>query len=179
VQIAPYRYNNPLACAELWEAQLLTAKNVPHTGMAVTTDIGNTTNIHPVNKQDVGHRLALWALTKDYGKTGLTYSGPIYQSAKVDGDKIRISFSHAEGLKSRDGKPLSHFSIAGEDQKFSDAEAVIEGNTLVISSKEVPKPVAARFAWNELAEPNFVNGAGLPASPFRTDDFPAVTANSH
>jgi sialate O-acetylesterase len=179
VQIAPFRYNNPVACAELWEAQLHTLKTVPKTGMAVTTDIGNFTNIHPGNKQDVGLRLALWALTKDYGKKGLGYSGPVYQSAKVEGSKIRVSFEHGAGMKARDGKALSHFSIAGEDQKFVPAEATVDGDSLLVHAADVSKPAAVRFAWDESAEPNFVNASGLPASPFRTDNFPAVTADKH
>ena len=181
VQIAPYRYNknNPNAdktpCAELWEAQLETLKKVPQTGMAVTTDVGNLDNIHPTNKQAVGHRLALWALTQNYGVKGITYSGPIYKGAKTEGDKIRISFEHAQGLKSKDGSPLSFFTIAGEDKVFTPAEAKVEGSTLVVSSKDVAKPVAVRFAWSEDSLPNLVNSADLPASPFRTDTFPMVT----
>jgi sialate O-acetylesterase len=147
--------------------------------MAVTTDIGNYTNIHPGNKQDVGLRLALWALSKEYGKKGLAYSGPVYQSAKVEGSKVRVSFEHPAGMKARDGKALSHFTIAGEDQKFVPAEATVDGDSLVVHAADVPKPVAVRFAWDESAEPNFVNASGLPASPFRTDSFPAVTADKH
>jgi sialate O-acetylesterase len=179
VQIAPFRYNNPQACAELWEAQLHTLKTVPKTGMAVTTDIGNFTNIHPGNKQDVGLRLAKWALSKDYGKKGISYSGPVYQSAKVEGGKMRLSFEHAAGLKARDGKALTHFSIAGEDQKFVPAEATVDGEFILVHAADVTKPVAVRFAWDESAEPNFVNASGLPASPFRTDSFPAVTADKY
>jgi sialate O-acetylesterase len=181
VQIAPYRYNknNPNAdktpCAELWEAQLETLKKVPHTGMAVTMDVGNLDNIHPTNKQTVGRRLALWALTQDYGVKGITYSGPIYKDAKIEGDKVRISFQHAQGLKSKDNSPLSFFTIAGEDKVFLPADAKIEGTSLVVSSKDVAKPVAVRFAWSEDALPNLVNSADLPASPFRTDTFPMVT----
>jgi sialate O-acetylesterase len=179
VQIAPYRYNNPLACAELWEAQLHTLKTVQNTGMVVTTDIGNFTNIHPTNKQDVGLRLASWALTKDYGKKGISYSGPVYQSAKVEAGKVRLSFEHAAGLKARDGKSLTHFSIAGEDQKFVPAEATVDGEFILVHAADVPKPVAVRFGWDESAEPNLVNASGLPASPFRTDNFPAVTADKN
>jgi len=180
VQIAPYRYNKaPNAdrtpCAELWEAQLHTLKTVPHTGMAVTTDVGNLDNIHPVNKQDVGLRLALWALSKNYGKTNITFSGPVYQSAKVEGDKIRISFQYASGLKASDGKPLTEFTIAGEDKAFVPAEATVEGDSLLVRSSAVAKPAAVRFGWHEEALPNLVNGAGLPASPFRTDDFAMST----
>lgn len=180
VQIAPYRYNkvpnaDTTPCAELWEAQLETLRKVPHTGMAVTMDVGNLDNIHPTNKQDVGKRLALWALSKDYGVKGLTYSGPLYKEAKVEGGKIRISFENGEGLKTKDGGPLSFFTIAGEDKVFSPADATIEGNSIVVSSKDVAKPVAVRFSWREDALPNLVNGANLPASPFRTDTFPMVT----
>ena len=181
VQIAPYGYarGNPAAdltpCAELWDAQLFTLKTVPHTGMAVTTDIGNIQNIHPTNKVDVGHRLALWALAKDYGKKGVIYSGPIYKSFAVEGSKVRVHFEMGAGLKAHDGKALTHFTVAGEDQKFVSAEAAFDGESLLVSSAEVPKPVAVRFAWREDAEPNFVNGAGLPASPFRTDGFKLVT----
>lgn len=179
VQIAPFRYNNPLACAELWEAQLHTAKTVPNTGMVVTTDIGNFNNIHPGNKQDVGLRLAKWALSKDYGKKGIAYSGPVYQSAKVEGGKVRLSFAHAVGLKARDGKALTHFTIAGEDQKFVPADALVDGEHILVHAAGVSNPVAVRFAWDESAEPNLVNASGLPASPFRTDSFPAVTADKN
>ena len=180
VQIAPYKYNktpnsDTTPCAELWEAQFETLKKVPFTGMAVTMDVGNLDNIHPTNTQDVGHRLALWALSKDYGVGGLTYSGPLYKEAKIEGDKVRISFEHAKGLKSKDDAALSFFTIAGEDKVFVPAEAKIEGSTLVVTSKDVAKPVAVRFAWREDAVPNLVNGENLPASPFRTDSFPMVT----
>jgi sialate O-acetylesterase len=183
VQLAPYGYNraNPAAdktpCAELWEAQLHTLRTVPKTGMAVTTDIGNIQDIHPKNKQDVGLRLALWALTQDYGKKGMEFSGPLYKEAKVEGAKIRVRFEHGAELKARDGNALTHFTIAGADQKFVEAQAVVDGDSVVVQSSEVSQPVAVRFGWREDAEPNLVNGAGLPASPFRTDTFPAVTAN--
>jgi sialate O-acetylesterase len=183
VQLAPFGYNraNPDAdrtpCAELWDAQLHTLRTVPNTGMAVTTDIGNIQDIHPKNKQDVGLRLALWALTQEYGKKGVEFSGPLYKEAKVESGKIRVRFDHGSGLKARDGNALTHFTIAGEDQKFVEAQAVVDGETLLIQSSEVPKPVAVRFAWREDAEPNLINAAGLPASPFRTDSFPAVTAD--
>lgn len=178
VQIAPYRYraDNGLACAELWDAQLHTLKTVPRTGMAVISDVGNVADIHPRNKKEVGRRLALWALAQTYGKQ-LVYSGPIYKSAKIEGDKIRIAFdSVGGGLASRDGKPLTHFMIAGEDQKFHPATAAIEGRTVVVRNDAVPEPVAVRFAWHEEAEPNLMNQEGLPASPFRTDDWKLVTA---
>jgi len=170
VQLAPYDYRNaPTALPEIWEAQTATLQ-VPNTGMAIITDIGNVKDIHPRNKQEVGRRLALWALAKTYGQTDLVYSGPIYKSMKVEGDKIRITFNHAAGgLASRDDKPLTWFSIAGEDMKFVDAQAVIDKDTVVISSDQVKEPTAVRFGWNHIAEPNLINKAGLPASPFRTD----------
>ena len=182
VQLAPFRYtrNDPALCAELWEAQLLTLKNVKNTGMAVITDIGDVKDIHPTNKLDVGRRLSLWALAKTYGHKNVVYSGPIYKSHKIDGDKIVIEFDEAltdstRGLKSRDGKPLTHFEIAGEDQKFVAADAKFEGNTIFVSAKDVKKPAAVRFAWRDDAEPNLVNEAGLPASPFRTDAWKGLT----
>jgi sialate O-acetylesterase len=168
VQIAPYRYHNPEACAELWEAQFLTHRKTPNTGLVVTTDIGEYGDIHPHNKQEVGRRLALWALAKTYGKD-IVCSGPLFRDMKSDGDSIHIDFDYAEGLRSSNGKPLDFFTIAGADQKFVPAEAKIEGDAVVVSAKGVKKPVGVRFAWREDAMPNLVNGAGLPASPFRTD----------
>lgn len=180
VQLAPYRYRNldPRMCAELWEAQRLTLQ-VPNTGMAVTMDIGNIEDIHPKNKQDVGRRLALWALAKDYGQEDLVYSGPLYDAMEVEENQIRLRFTHVgSGLASMDGGPLSHFTIAGSDGQFVPAEAVIDGETVVVSSEAISQPVAVRFAWRDDAEPNFANQEGLPASPFRTDEFPLLTADN-
>jgi sialate O-acetylesterase len=170
VQLAPYRYDaNETALPEIWEAQSATLA-VPNTGMAVTTDIATIGDIHPPNKQDVGKRLALWALANTYGKKDVVYSGPLYESMAVEGDKIRIKFKHtAPGLAARDGKPLSWFSIAGEDKQFHAAMATIDGETVVVNSPKVTNPVAVRFGWNQIAEPNLANKAGLPASPFRSD----------
>jgi len=178
VQLAPYRYgrHDPKACAELWEAQLKTL-SLPKTGMAVTTDIGNTTNIHPANKQEVGRRLALWALALAHDKK-LVHSGPLYDGLKVEGSKIRISFKHVGGgLEAKGEKGLTHFEIAGDDEKFVAATATIDGGSVVVQSEEVAKPVAVRFAWTDTAEPNLFNAEGLPASPFRTDDFKMITAD--
>jgi len=181
VQLAPYKYdknNDVQELPELWEAQTKTLTASKNTGMAVTTDIGNLNDIHPKNKQDVGLRLALWALAKDYGQKDLEYSGPLYESRAVEGNKIRVKFTHAAGLTARSGEPQL-FTIAGEDKKFVPAKAVIDGETVVVSSDAVAKPVAVRYGWTEWAEPekyNLFNKAGLPASPFRTDDFPEVTA---
>jgi sialate O-acetylesterase len=168
VQLAPYRYNKPETLPAIWEAQQASLA-IPNTGMAVLTDIGNVTDIHPRNKQEVGRRLSLWALAKTYGVDGLEYSGPLYQSMKVDGNKAILTFTHAGGLKSLDGKSLTWFSIAGEDRKFAEGKAEIVGDTVVVASDAVANPAAVRFGWHETAEPNFGNGAGLPASPFRTD----------
>ena len=150
------------------------ALSLPNTGMAVTTDIGNIKDIHPRNKQDVGKRLALWAFSKTYGQT-LVYSGPLYKSIQVEGDKVRLFFDYAIGGLVARGGPLTFFTIAGEDKQFVPAQAVIEGETIVVSSEQVPTPVAVRFAWNKVAEPNLFNKAGLPASPFRTDAWPGIT----
>ncbi|MEX2212755.1 MAG: sialate O-acetylesterase [Phycisphaeraceae bacterium] len=178
VQLAPFRYTrNPKEwCAELWEAQLMTLANVPHTGMAVTTDLGDVKDIHPTNKQEVGRRLALWARATVYGEKDLAFSGPIFAGHAAIGDAIRIRFHHEKGLKSRDGKPLTHFTIAGKDHVFHRAEATIHEGSITVKSDKVKEPVAVRFAWEDDAEPNLVNGAELPASPFRTDDLPLTTA---
>ena len=174
VQLAPYRYGgDPTRLPGIWEAQLKTL-SVPHTGMAVTVDIGNVGDIHPRNKQDVGKRLALWALAKTYGRKYLVYSGPLYRSMKVEGEEVRLRFDHVGGgLVSRDGAPLSRFTIAGADRKFVEAKARIDGDTVVVHTDGVEKPVAVRFAWHQEAEPNLSNEEGLPASPFRTDDWTA------
>jgi sialate O-acetylesterase len=172
VQLAPYRYGGePTRLAGIWEAQLKSL-DIPHTGMAVTVDIGNVTDIHPRNKQDVGKRLALWALAKTYGQTGLVYSGPLYKSLKIDGNKAVVSFDHVGGgLVSRDGQPLTHFQIAGDNGEFVAAQAEIVGDTVVVSAESIAQPAAVRFAWHQEAEPNLSNKDGLPASPFRTDSW--------
>ena len=168
-QLAPYNYQgDPTRLAGIWEAQTATLA-VKNTGMAVLTDITTLNDIHPPNKQEVGRRLSLWALANTYGQTGMVFSGPLYKSIKVDGSKAVISFNHAAGLKARDGKDLSWWSIAGDNKKFVKASAKIEGDTVVVSAEGVTNPVAVRFGWHHLAEPNLANGAGLPASPFRTD----------
>jgi sialate O-acetylesterase len=169
VQLAPFVYgnSNPENLAGIWEAQAKTLE-IPNTGMAVTVDIANLTDIHPKNKQDVGKRLALWALAKTYGKTVPAYSGPLYKGHAVENGAIRVSFDHVgTGLVSRDEKPLSWWEVAGEDGAFKKAEATIDGETVVVKSAEVTAPVAVRFGWNQSAEPNLSNKEGLPASPFR------------
>lgn len=171
VQLAPYTYGDKAGTnlPGIWEAQTA-ALSIPNTGMAVTVDIATVKDIHPKNKQDVGKRLALWALAKTYGKSDLVYSGPLFDTMTIEGNKVRIKFHYlGGGLVSRDGKPLNWFTIAGEDKKFVNAAATIEGDTVVVHSPEVSSPAAVRFGWHQLAEPNLSNKAGLPASPFRTD----------
>ncbi len=170
VQIAPYKYGKMYNSAYVQEAQLKTLQ-VTNTGMAVTMDIGDIHNIHPKNKKDVGYRLALWALAKDYGYTNLVYSGPLYKNYKIEGDKIIISFDHAEGLKTCDEKPPTYFEIAGNDKVFYPAEAEIINDKIVVSSAKVKNPFAVRFAWSNTAQPNLCNASELPASPFRTDNW--------
>jgi sialate O-acetylesterase len=177
VQIAPWsgRYEEG-ELPKLWEAQVATLK-LPGTGMAVTTDlVDNIADIHPRNKLDVGNRLALWALAKTYNQQGITYSGPLYKSMTVKDDKVRLSFAHvAEGLRSRDGKPLSEFQIAAADGKFVDAQAKVDGKTVVVSAEGVKSPKTVRFGWHKIANPNLVNSVGLPASPFQTDTWQGGT----
>ena len=160
--------------AELREAQTKTL-TLPNTGMAVIIDIGEENDIHPKNKQDVGKRLAYLALAKTYGLK-VAYTGPIYQSQKIEGNSIKITFSGATGsLKTKKSEPLTGFAIAGSDHQFHWAKATIVGNQIVVSSDEVANPVAVRYAWANNPVCNLVNGAGLPASPFRTDDWKGVT----
>jgi len=188
VQIAPFEYikfekeppkdwGHP--SAELREAQLVTLSAVPNTGMVVTTDItDDVKDIHPKNKQDVGARLARWALARDYGRKDVVVSGPIYKSMKVEGDSIRLTFDHLGGGLTCKGDKLTEFTIAGADRKFVAAEAKIEGDTIVVRSPELKQPVAVRFGWSDTSIPNLFNKAGLPASPFRTDDWPGMTAET-
>jgi len=170
VQISPHRSQNP----EIRDAQLYTLQNVSHTGMAVTTDNGDSLNIHPRNKKLVGERLAVWALKNDYGQKNIVVSGPLYKSMKKEGDKIRIFFDYADGLTAKDGE-LKEFTIARADGVFRPANAVIDGNTVVVSAPDLADPVAVRFAWSNVPFPNLYNRAGLPASPFRTDQLQVPT----
>lgn len=153
--------------AELREAQSLTAQTVPHSGLAVAIDIGEAGDIHPKNKQEVGRRLALNALAKDYGQK-VEYSGPAYRAMQIKGNEIRLTFDHADGLAAK-GDKLQGFAIAGVDKKWVWADARIEGKTVIVSSPAVPAPVAVRYAWATNPVANLYNRAGLPASPFRTD----------
>jgi len=159
--------------AELREAQTMTLRE-PQTGMAVTIDIGDENDIHPRNKLDVGRRLAAWALADTYGQKVIP-SGPLFEHFRIDGDEIRIRFKHGVGLRTSDGGPLKGFAIAGEDRRFVWADARIDGDTVIVSSPKVVKPVAVRYGWADNPIANLYNKAGLPASPFRTDDWPGVT----
>lgn len=150
--------------------QMLKTLEVPNTGMAVTIDIGEADDIHPKNKQDVGSRLAQWALAKTYGRS-IPPSGPLYKAMRRQGNRIVLEFDHAEGLSGRGGQ-LKGFAIAGADRRFVWAEARIEGDTVVVSSPQVAEPMAVRYGWANNPECTLINRAGLPASPFRTDDWP-------
>ena len=179
VQIAPFEYRrNLLPVALLREAQTR-ALELPNTGMVVTMDIGDPTNIHPKPKKPVGERLALQALAKNYGKQNLICDGPALLSHKVKNDAIELEFENVGGgLASRDGQPLSHFTIAGTDRIFHPADAKIQGQAIIVSSKKVDQPEAVRFAWGNADEPNLINREGLPGSSFRTDSWLAPGEHS-
>jgi sialate O-acetylesterase len=164
--------------AELREAQLLATQILPKTGIAVITDVGEADDIHPRRKQPVGARLALAARALANGED-IEYSGPVYKGMQVNGDQAVLSFTHVDGGLVARGDTLTGFTIAGEDRKFVKAEAMIQGNDkVVVSSSAVLKPVAVRFGWANYPVVNLWNQAGLPATPFRTDDFPMKT-NPH
>ena len=152
------------------EAMLKTLK-LPKTGMAIAIDIGEQKNIHPKNKQEVGRRLSLWALSSVYGKKVESASGPLPAGHEVKGDKIVLKFTHADGGLKAKGGDLTGFMIAGEDKQWKKAATQIEGDKVIVCSPEIAKPVAVRYAWQDWPECNLTNGAGLPASPFRTDDW--------
>ncbi len=185
--------------AELREAQSLALK-LPKTGQAVLIDLGESADIHPRNKKDVGERLAAIALAQDYGKS-LPFSGPVYDSLKIDKNKAILTFKPSESalvakplpptydvksvtkesaplLRNSPSSPLEGFAICGEDKKWFWADASIEGNTVVVTSDKVPSPVAVRYAWSDNPTGNLYNAAGFPAAPFRTDDFPPTTINA-
>ncbi|MBN1899973.1 hypothetical protein JW926_01455 [Candidatus Sumerlaeota bacterium] len=167
------------AWPELREAQLMTLGRSPKTGMAVAIDIGNPEDVHPWNKEDVGKRLALCALKIAYGKD-IEYSGPIYKNMFVQDDKIKIELDHTGGgLVTKNNEPLKGFIICGEEQNFVPALAKIVGNSVLVWSESVKKPVAARYGWENSPEVNLYNKEGLPASPFRTDSFTGDTEGNN
>lgn len=156
--------------AELREAQALTARTVPHTGLAVTLDVGDADNLHPTNKQPVGERLALLALRHTYGHD-VVCDGPTFARAEKIPHALRLHFTHTDGGLVVKGDRLGEFSIAGTDRIWHWAEAKIGGDTVIVSSPDVPEPVAARYAWQSNPLATLFNGAALPAAPFRTDDW--------
>lgn len=163
------------AWAELREAQLMTVQQVPGTGLAVTIDVGDSKDLHPLRKREVGERLAMWALGTVYKQPG-EYSGPLYESMEIHGGDVQLHFTHVgAGLTTGDGAELRGFAVAGADRKFHWAEAHVVGNTVIVSSPEVQKPAAVRYAWGDSPPCNLINKDGLPASPFRTDDWPGIT----
>ena len=174
VQIAPYDYGRPDACAELRESQAA-ALRLPETGMVVTMDVGNPADIHPKNKEPVGHRLALLARSNDYGHDVIA-TAPAYVGMDVDDNTLVLRFvGECLPLVTSDGGVPTHFQIAGADQVFHPAQADVVGRLVRLRSDAVPVPVAARFAWDDDAEPNLTGSCGLPVGPFRTDRWPRVT----
>jgi sialate O-acetylesterase len=170
VQIAPYSYPNREGnSAYLREAQLRVMKQVPEVGMAVALDVGEEHYIHPPNKAEVSKRLAYWALAKTYGWQGLAYSGPVYDTMRIDGNKVQLTFSYATNGLSAMGKELTGFEIAGEDRIFHPAQAEINADGVVVTSGQVQKPVAVRYAFKDWVIGSLFNVEGLPASSFRTD----------
>ncbi len=167
------------AWAELREAQTMTMARVPNSGQAVIIDIGEGKDIHPKNKLDVGKRLARWALAKDYG-IKVPYQSPTYKSMEVKGDKIVLTFEHTGGgFRPFDVNDPRGFTIAGDDKTFHRAKAKILGDHQIeVSSDKVSSPVAVRYAWADNPVCNLYSKDGLPVTPFRTDEWPGVTANN-
>lgn len=178
VQVAPFRAVLPVPgesqWAELRESQRLVAREVPNTAMVVTTDVGESNDLHPRKKEPVGVRLALAARGTVYAEE-VEYSGPMYRSMQIKSGRVYLSFDHVGGGLVAEGGRLTGFSIAGPDRRFVFAEAEIEGEQVVVHSPEVTQPVAARYGWTDYPVVNLWNKAGLPASPFRTDSFPTLT----
>ena len=167
------------AWAELREAQTLTMKKLPKTGQAVIVDIGEGKDIHPKNKVDVGRRLARWALANEYG-INVPYRSPEFKSMEVVDGNASLTFDHfGSGWRPFDVEEPRGFEIAGEDRKFAWATAKIEAdNSVIVSSPEVPLPVAVRYAWSSNPRCNMFGQTGLPLTPFRTDDWPGLTIDT-
>jgi sialate O-acetylesterase len=161
--------------AELREAQNVVAQTVSKVGIAVITDVGDKDDIHPSRKAPVGERLALLARARAYHEK-VEFSGPALEQLRVGAGEIRLRFGHARGgLKTSDGQPPTGFTIAGADHKFHPATARIDGSRVIVRSPDVAQPLAVRYGWNDFPTVNLVNASGLPASPFRTDDWPLTT----
>ncbi len=173
VQIAPFNYQTPIVGALVREAQLMAMETVPKSGMVVISDIGDLYDIHPRNKQDVGKRLAAWALHHDYQRHTIPFSGPIYKDYNIIDDQIVIQFDHAEGLKVN-RRPVQDLFIAGDNKVFYPAESRIDGKELIVYSSQVDNPIAVRYAFGNKLEGNLINKHNLPASSFRTDDWPII-----
>lgn len=185
VLLAPMEYSQegkqPItneALPAFW-AQQVRALSAAHTGYAVTTDlVDNTHDIHPTNKRDVGLRLARLALADTYGRADIPARGPTFKTMRISGRDIELVFDHAEGIRARDGLPLTGFLVAEKERTFLPAQARIVDGRILVSSDAVAAPVAVRFAWHETAQSNLINAAGLPAVPFRTDDWPLLYLRS-
>ncbi len=181
VQLAPFTYTGDRAngLPGIWQAQQ-EALRIPHTGMAVTNDIGNLKDIHPTNKSEVARRLSLWALADTYGRSDIVKSGPLFNSHKATDSGIVVTFDHTgSGLTTRDGKAPSLFEIASGNDVYQPAEAKIsaDGKSILLTNSAISNPDRARFAWSQLAEPNLMNQEGLPAAAFNTH-WPAVNSGA-
>jgi len=174
VQLAPYQYGseNVEILPICWQAQIEVDRTVPYTGMAVINDIGNIKNIHPKNKQEVGRRLALLALNQTYGQKDVVCKSPVFKEMKIEKNAVKVIFDNSKTLKTRDGKAPTWFEICGLDGIFYKANVQLDGNTAIVTAEEVGEPLAVKFAWNKIAEPNLTNEAGLPASAFKSGSVP-------
>lgn len=171
VQIAPYNYDSTVNSAQLREVQLKTTKLVQNTGMAVTLDIGDENTVHPPEKVTVGKRLAYIAIAETYSLKGIEHNGPTFKEMKVEGNNATLVFDFAPSGLSSFGKPVSGFTVAGDDQQFYEAQACIKGKDLIVSCEQVDTIVAVRYCWENFCVGSLYNNAGLPASSFRTDNW--------
>jgi sialate O-acetylesterase len=178
VSLPAFQHRSATPTDDAWaatrESQAVAAASVPNSCLAVAIDTGDADNIHPKDKQPVGERLALCALAQYYGKD-VVYSGPALASVERLAGSIRLHFTHTDGGLVVKGTKLEEFAVAGEDRKWFWAEARLEGDTVVVSSPSVPNPKEVRYAWQSNPAATLFNGAGLPAGPFRTDDWPGIT----
>ena len=170
-QIAPFNYGRGLNSAFVREAQFNAYQKISNTGMACLLDVGEKHNIHPGDKEAAGERLAYWALAKTYGHNGIAYSGPVLKEMNVEGNQVMLTFDHAENGLTTFGKKLEHFKMAGENQRFYDATAIVTRKGITLISDRVEKPVAVRYAFDDFVIGELFNTEGLPASSFRTDDW--------